>query len=86
MLHVQTATVIDAPVLTHVYINWGFNFAVMPNVEGEEYGDERLGEVLRKTSHLPAKEIVEAVFQSHECFTSGTRMFDDQTVVILKVT
>ena len=56
-----------------------------PNIEGEEYGDERLAEVLRKTSHLPAKQIVDAVFQSHEIFTAGTRMFDDQTVIILKV-
>ena len=56
-----------------------------PNLEGEEYGDERLAAVLKKTSHLPAKEIVEAIFQSHECFTAGTRMFDDQTVIILKV-
>lgn len=56
------------------------------NVEGEEYGDERLGEVLRKTSRLPAKDIVDAVFKSHECFTAGARMFDDQTIIILKVT
>ena len=57
-----------------------------PNVEGEEYGDDRLAEVLKRTSHLPPKEIAEAVFASHEAFTAGTKMFDDQTVVILKVT
>ncbi len=56
-----------------------------PNTEGEEYGDERLAEVLKCTSHLPPKEIAEAVFASHEAYTAGTKMFDDQTVVILKV-
>jgi sigma-B regulation protein RsbU (phosphoserine phosphatase) len=57
-----------------------------PNVEGEEYGDERLAEVLKKTSHLPAKAIVDSIFKDLELFTAGTRMFDDQTIIILKIT
>ncbi len=57
-----------------------------PNVDGEEYGDERLADVLKWTSHLPAKAIVDAIFKDHELFTAGTRMFDDQTIIILKVT
>lgn len=57
-----------------------------PNTGDEEYGGDRLAEVLKAASHLPAKEIVDAIFKSHELFTAGTRMFDDQTVVILKVT
>jgi sigma-B regulation protein RsbU (phosphoserine phosphatase) len=52
---------------------------------GEEFGMERLQEVIEKNFNLPVKKLVEKTFSQIEKFTLDTRRHDDQTAVALKV-
>ena len=53
---------------------------------GEEFGTERLRETVERNATLPVKKLVERVFSQIEKFTVDNRKYDDQTVVVLKVT
>lgn len=55
------------------------------NEAGEEYGRERLGEAIRDCCHLGVHEIVKAIYTAVEAFTGDVPQFDDQTVLILRV-
>ena len=55
------------------------------NELGEEYGRERLGEAIRACCHLPVKEIVQALYAAVQTFSGSAPQFDDQTVLILRV-
>ena len=59
-----------------------------PGGDGEdpsqEYGLDRLIEVVREHQKHPAKEIVEAVFESVETHCGTDRLSDDRTVVVVK--
>ena len=55
------------------------------NVRGDEFGVERIGEVMARTSKMPPKQIVDEMFKDLDTFTEGTEQFDDQTLLILKV-
>ena len=55
------------------------------NERGEEYGRERLGESIRACCQLPVKEIVNAIYAAVEAFSGSAPQFDDQTVLILRV-
>jgi len=50
---------------------------------GEDYGRGRLAKVVREGCNLPAHALVEAIFADLDRF--NTTLFDDQTVVVLKV-
>ena len=54
------------------------------NTAAEEYGEERLGEVLRSRRDDPAAAIVDAVTDSLQQFTSGAPQADDITLVVAK--
>ncbi|PYV89278.1 MAG: serine/threonine protein phosphatase [Acidobacteria bacterium] len=54
------------------------------DLRGEEFGFERLKEVLEKNSQLEAKKVIEKVFAQIERFSLDSRKFDDQTIVALK--
>ncbi len=54
------------------------------DLRGEEFGVERLKEVIEKNSHLSAKKLVEKIFAQIEKFTLDNRKYDDQTIVVLK--
>ncbi len=56
-----------------------------PNEAGEEYGRARLGEIIGRLSHLPVKEIVSSIYNEVEAFAGDTPQFDDQTVLIFRV-
>ena len=56
------------------------------NEQGEEYGRERLGESIRAVCQLPVKDMVNAIYAGVERFTGRAPQFDDQTVLILRVT
>ena len=55
------------------------------NELGEEYGRERLGAAIRSCCHLPVKEIVQALYSDVQTFSGSAPQFDDQTVLILRV-
>lgn len=55
------------------------------NPRDEQFGRNRLEQVIDKFSHGSAQEIVDAIFDAAEQFSAGAPVFDDQTAVVLKV-
>jgi sigma-B regulation protein RsbU (phosphoserine phosphatase) len=56
------------------------------NTRGEEFGSERLIEVVRASRQLPAKDIVAAIVNAVEDHRAGAASNDDTTIVVLKLT
>ncbi len=54
------------------------------NGQGKMYGKNRLKQIIRENASKTAKEMVEAVFTDIEDFTSGHKVEDDITLVIIK--
>jgi sigma-B regulation protein RsbU (phosphoserine phosphatase) len=54
------------------------------NENDEEFGEERLLEVLRSTRCAPLPEIVERVIQAIDCFAGRTPQFDDITMLLVR--
>jgi sigma-B regulation protein RsbU (phosphoserine phosphatase) len=55
------------------------------NAKDEQFGRTRVEHVISKHATGNAQEIVDAIFQAADSFAAGTEVFDDQTVVVLKV-
>ena len=55
------------------------------NPEGEEYGEERLQEILRAASCLSADEVRDHVVRSVRDWCAGAPQHDDLTFIVLKV-
>jgi len=55
------------------------------NRRDEQFGRVRIEQVIAKNSTRSAQEIADALFQATEHFSEGAPVFDDQTVVVLKV-
>jgi sigma-B regulation protein RsbU (phosphoserine phosphatase) len=51
----------------------------------EQYGYDRLAEVLSQNENLPANEIVQKIRQSLSDFTQGAVLADDVTLIVCKV-
>ena len=56
-----------------------------PNPAGEEYGRQRLIRVLREACSGTPQSVVSAVFSDLDRFTGSGAVFDDQTLLALKV-
>jgi sigma-B regulation protein RsbU (phosphoserine phosphatase) len=54
------------------------------DLEGEEFGFERLGRVVEEFAALPARRLIEKIFARIEKFTLGSGRADDRTVLVLK--
>jgi sigma-B regulation protein RsbU (phosphoserine phosphatase) len=54
------------------------------NAAGDEFGEERLAEVLRANRGRPASEVVEAVRQAVAEFAAGAPAADDLTIVVAR--
>ncbi len=54
------------------------------NVDDEEFGEERLSEVVRKYGHLDPQEMDEKIIDEIMAFLKGTKLQDDLTMIILK--
>jgi len=67
-----------------VFSSDGVTEAMNPN--GDEFGSERLIELVRATRHLPAKEIVNRIVSTVDGHRAGAAPNDDTTVVVLKLT
>ena len=55
------------------------------NNEKEEFGEERLNDVIRKYAHLSVDDFLEALDQEIRTFTEGYPQNDDITAIVVKV-
>src|SRR5262249_31077903 len=55
------------------------------NRRDEQFGRARAEQAIAKNCKNSAQEIVDALFDAADRFSAGTEVFDDQTVVVLKV-
>jgi sigma-B regulation protein RsbU (phosphoserine phosphatase) len=55
------------------------------NVNGEDFGAERLIEVVRQSRELPARTVVDTIFTAVEQFREGFTPNDDMTAVAVKI-
>jgi sigma-B regulation protein RsbU (phosphoserine phosphatase) len=55
------------------------------NRKEEQFGRVRIEHVISQNTGKSAQEIVDALFRAAEEFSAGAPVFDDQTVVVLKV-
>jgi sigma-B regulation protein RsbU (phosphoserine phosphatase) len=56
------------------------------NTQGEMFGRQRLRDIIRQKSHLPAEKILADVIDCVKEFRAGSRQEDDITLVIVKLT
>jgi sigma-B regulation protein RsbU (phosphoserine phosphatase) len=56
-----------------------------PNEKGEEYGRERIMRVLKKHGNENPKAIADTIIAAVDEFRGAIPIFDDQTVVVLRV-
>ncbi len=56
-----------------------------PNEKGEEFGRERIMRILKKRGTEPPQNIADAIIAAVDVFRGAVPIFDDQTVVVLKV-
>ncbi|HHI02907.1 MAG TPA: hypothetical protein ENL22_05255, partial [candidate division Zixibacteria bacterium] len=54
------------------------------NDKGEQFGEDRLTEILTKNSALSAHDIRLVIYKELISFTSSTHIFDDLTMIVLK--
>jgi predicted permease len=55
------------------------------NPESEEFGDERLQQLLRQTAHLPADEISARISAEMKDWIRDAEQYDDLTFIVMKV-
>jgi hypothetical protein len=55
------------------------------NKKGEEFGEDRLSEVIGQNAHEPAQLLVEKITQEVTQFSAGAHQHDDFTMVVVKV-
>jgi sigma-B regulation protein RsbU (phosphoserine phosphatase) len=56
------------------------------NEAGEEFGQQRVGEVAVANRRKPARDIVDAIFGAMQAFRGSAPQTDDQTCVVVKIT
>jgi sigma-B regulation protein RsbU (phosphoserine phosphatase) len=55
------------------------------NLEGEFFGSSHLLELIQKSWHSPAKDLVQAIRQGLQDFTNGIPLEDDATIIVSKI-
>ena len=55
------------------------------NPRDEEWGDDRLMEVLRGSRGFPAADLVARIMTEADAFASGAKQHDDMTLIVMKV-
>ena len=56
------------------------------NLQGEMFGKKPIYDIIRNHSSLSANEILNAILESLDSFQKGTKIEDDITLVIIKIT
>ncbi len=54
------------------------------NAQDEQFGVERMEEVIRVNCHRPAKELISTLYEAVLKFAAGTQQLDDLTAVVVK--
>ena len=57
-----------------------------PGPDGEEFGEERLGEIVRGSGQASASDITQRIRDGVDAFTDGADPFDDFTVCVIRRT
>jgi len=55
------------------------------NKDGEMFGKERFREIIRNNAHKGSSDILNAIFNEIDSFSSGVKTADDITLVIIKI-
>ena len=55
------------------------------NVEGEEFGEERLSNIIKENSNLEVKELKEVIIDKILGFLDGQNLHDDLTLLLIKL-
>ncbi|HEV8198558.1 MAG TPA: PP2C family protein-serine/threonine phosphatase [Candidatus Polarisedimenticolia bacterium] len=55
------------------------------DAKDEQFGLDRMKEIVQANQDLPAKALVDLIFQKVEAFSGRTRPVDDQTVVVIRL-
>jgi sigma-B regulation protein RsbU (phosphoserine phosphatase) len=55
------------------------------NMKEEEFGEERLKELLRGVVHLPVQDIAARISEALRAWIKDTSQYDDLTFVVMKV-
>lgn len=55
------------------------------NPDEEEFGEERLKDLLRRTAHLPINEMASQILQELKAWMADAVQFDDLTFILMKV-
>jgi sigma-B regulation protein RsbU (phosphoserine phosphatase) len=55
------------------------------NPENEEFGEERLQQLLRQTAHLPVNEISARLSDEMKDWIRDAEQYDDLTFIVMKV-
>jgi sigma-B regulation protein RsbU (phosphoserine phosphatase) len=56
------------------------------NLQREQFGQDRLSELVRQNAHLSASNMIQSVRQSVSAFGENQRLADDITMIALKMT
>ncbi len=68
-----------------MYVLYSDGLVEARNHHGQEYGEERLCQIVEQTTHLPANLIKEAILSDVQSFVGQAKTHDDLTCVVLKV-
>jgi phosphoserine phosphatase RsbU/P len=68
-----------------VFVYFSDGIVDATNTKDEQFGRNRMEHVIAKNAGGSAQEIVDALFNAVDEFSTGFEVFDDQTVVVLKV-
>ncbi len=55
------------------------------NAAEEEFGEERLKDLLCRTAHLPINEMASSILQELKVWMADAPQFDDLTFILMKV-
>ena len=80
----EEVTISAVPGDLFVFFSDGIVDAVTP--KGEQFGRARVERIVTSRCEASAAEVVESIFDAVEDHTKGLPAFDDETVVVLKVT
>jgi sigma-B regulation protein RsbU (phosphoserine phosphatase) len=55
------------------------------NAAGEEWGEERLTQVIGANRALPARELIDRITHASDEFAAGAAQYDDMTLITARV-
>ncbi len=68
-----------------VYVFFTDGISESMNKNGEEFGEERLGQIIDKSNNASAQKLLESITEEVTRFSGNTKQHDDFTMVLVKV-